>query len=153
MRSSIQTLRAWLNPRQILLAIALSRVLSGCSQDLGKEPREAGGVVAKFREEARNGNYLAIYRSGTEDFRSQVRQDRWLSICKQVELDLGPFRSSEPNGARFAWKRTGPEWLLGFKSVYSLGPAREHFLIRRENGAWQLAGYHIGSDQLKEPPP
>ncbi len=125
--------------------------LASCSKQLEEEPEEAGAVVAKFREEARNGGHLAIYRSGTQSFRSAVSEDRWLKISKQVEVQLGKFRSSEPNGARFAWKRTGPEWLLGFKSQYELGPARETFLIRKEDGSWKLAGYHIGSDLLTEP--
>lgn len=137
----------------IVLAMALLLGLTGCSKQLEVEPGEAGAVVAKFREEARGGNHLAIYRSGTESFRAAISEDGWLKIAKQVELQLGAFRSSEPNGARFAWKRKGPEWVLGFKSQYELGPARETFLIRKENDAWKLAGYHIGSDLLTKPAP
>jgi hypothetical protein len=136
-----------------LTATVFSFVLAGCSQGIGKEPAEAGAVVARFREDARSGNHRKIYRSSSESFRSAISEDHWLKLSKQVELQLGKFRSGDPNGARFAWKRTGPEWLLGFNSEYELGPAREHFLMRHEDGNWKLAGYHIGSDQLSEPEP
>ncbi len=63
-----------------ILALAILVALIGCSRHSQEESGEAGAVVARFREEARNGNHLAIYRSGTESFRSSVSEDRWLKI-------------------------------------------------------------------------
>src|SRR3954447_12870973 len=132
------------------LFLAALAALAGCSP--GAEVPAAERAAASFHAQLDSGRFTAIYAQSSDEMKRTTSQPDLVRLLKAVHARLGRFRSGRTAGWNDSRTSVGRFVTLDYAATYEAGAAQENFVFRIDGGRAVLAGYHVDSKALSEPP-
>ncbi|MEA2999537.1 MAG: hypothetical protein QOH04_2848 [Sphingomonadales bacterium] len=132
------------------LLLATLLILAACSP--GAEVPAAERAAASFHAQLDAGRFTAIYAAASEEMKRTTSQQDLVRLLEAVHARLGRFRGGRTAGWNDSRTTAGRFVTIDYAATYETGAAQENFVFRIDGGRAVLAGYHVDSKALIEPP-
>jgi hypothetical protein len=132
------------------LLLAPFLILAGCST--GAEVPAAERAAASFHAQLDSGRFTAIYAESSDEMKRTTSPQDLVRLLEAVHARLGRFRGGRTASWNDSRTSAGRFITLDYAASYERGAAEENFVFRIDDGRAALAGYHVDSKALVEPP-
>jgi hypothetical protein len=130
--------------------VAAAALVTGCG--IGAEVPVAKTEAAKFHREFNAGKFALIYRGASKDLTDLISEADWIKMCELIQARLGKFKEGNATGWNDQWNNGIHQIDLVYDSTYERAKAQEDFVYRKVGDRFLLAGFHVKSPALMDPP-
>lgn len=132
--------------KQVLAGLLAMFLLAGCSAGADMSAAESG--IAKFHNQLNAGEFDAIYREASKEFKDATPDADFIAFLKAIHGKLGKFQSGKTVGWKVNYTTAGNIVALTHQATYERGEATESFIFRMKGKKAALHGYNINSTAL-----
>lgn len=140
----------------LVCALVLLALPAGCAVDERKSlPAEAQETIDRVTEDIAAGRAEKVYAEAADEWRAQVTPDESGALLGRARERLGRVQSR----AMYAGKEQregaggnipGHSLVVTYQTTFERATGMETFTLLEREGRWQLAGYTVTSDALRQ---